>query len=90
MSPLVVAAVVLDVALLVFVAALVCCLVRRWQLAGRLATAVALAGAAVLLFVAGRLLVVRSGAESPSRAVLPLVLTLAGLTVRAFARRRVR
>jgi hypothetical protein len=84
------AAVVLDVALLVFVAALVSCLVRRWSAATKLATLVAITGAAVSLFVVGWVVFARPASESVSRAVLPLVVTFAGLGLKAFARRRTR
>lgn len=84
------AAIVLDVAMLAFVAALISCLARRWRTAATLATLVALVGAAVLLFVLGRLVFASSSSDSLGRAVLPLVVTLAGLGVRAFARRQAR
>jgi hypothetical protein len=100
---LVVANIVLDVAMLTFVGALICCLLRRWRAAGKLSTFVAIAGPAVLLALVGRFLAAAFGptdaavkatglaralSELMNRAVLPLVVTLAGLGLRAFARRR--
>lgn len=100
---LVVANIVLDVAMLALVGALVCSLLRWWRVTVKLSTFAAIAGAAVLLTLVGRFIATAFGptdatmkatalaraiSELMNRAVLPLVVTLAALGLRAFSRRR--
>jgi hypothetical protein len=102
---LVAASIVLDVAMLAFAGALICCLLKRWQVAVKVSTFVTIAGPAVLLALVGRFVAAVFGPTDPTlkatllaqaiselmnRAVLPLVVTLAALSLRAFARRRAR
>src|SRR5262245_7214879 len=91
------------VAVAAFVAALVCCGIRRWRLSATLSSAASLASLAIVILLLGRFVAAYFGATASKAAVLtlslselmncsviPFLVAIAGAVVWDVARRRVR